>query len=330
MKVRELGGGLGLGEAEAGHGQTPRSAVLLERFFITGLQYLSQGVGMLTKLREKLGSNSSQAKTMIGLAMDQLRLAVGEFNVYLERQSEVLKEEETQGIEMEQIRRLLSEYQQELENVKAKNRELRELLALKMDGRDRSRDHIEEDYDEEINQHASKTRIKDVHRNYLSHNKDNDWGNTRVDEVTFGKNRPPSRIPVSEEMFKSSHTLSKGIPVDDQGQERHNRSYMSINLDKGFEGHFGKKTKPHLFGSHGKKIPPKSSPYHSEGFKQSKGSEQLGLFGEQLATLKSSQSPKESKVLEEEISQLDAKILSLMSEVYDEFNIDLRKQSPLF
>lgn len=320
-----------MGEEDIMQGETPRSAVLLERFFITGLQYLSQGVNLLTKLREKLGSNSSAAKTMIGLSMDQLRLAVGEFNIYLERQSEVLKEEENQGVEMQQIRRLLEEYREELENVKAKNRELRELLALKMDGRDRSREFPDEDYDQEINQIASKTRIKDINQNFLMHNKDADWGNTRVDEVTFGKNRPPSRIPIAEEMFKSNPTVAKGFQMDDLDQERHNRSYMSINLDKGFESNFGKKTKPQLFGSHGKKVPPKSNAYHTEGFKQSKGSEQLGSFADQLGISKSGgQSAKGAKFLEEEISELDAKILGLMSEVYDEFNIDLRKQSPLF
>ena len=61
---------------------------------------------------------------MISTALDQLRMAIGEFNVYLERQSEVVKEEESQGIEMEQIKRLLEEYREELDNVKQKNREL--------------------------------------------------------------------------------------------------------------------------------------------------------------------------------------------------------------
>jgi hypothetical protein len=333
MKARDVGGGMSRGEPEPPQADTPRSAVLLERFFITGLQYLSQGVGMLTKLREKLGNNSSAAKTMIGLAMDQLRLALGEFNIYLERQSEVLKDEESQGIEIEQIRRLLDEYREELENVKDKNRELRELLALKMDGRDKSREYPDEDYDHEINHHASRTKVKDSGLKFINQHRDAEWGNSRIDEVTFGKNRAPARMPVAEEMFKSSHTLSKALPVEENVLDRHNRSYMSINLDKGFEGHFGKKTKPHMFGSHGKKIPPKTNNYYSEGFKNlpgnMKGSNFLGTVSDQLGTLQTVQGIGQSRVLEEEISQLDARILSLMSEVYDEFKVDLRTQGDL-
>lgn len=327
--VRELSGGFGLGENEGEQPPTPRSAVLLEKFFMTGLQYLSQGVGLLTKLREKLGNNSSAAKTMIGMAMDQLRLALGEFNVYLERQSEVFRDEENTGHEMEQIKRLLAEYRDELDNVKAKNRELRDLLALKMDGKDRSRDYHDDEYDNEINQQASKTRVKRGHENFLTTTREADWGQGRVDQVTFGKNKSPSRVPIPDEMLKSSHNIPRPIPNDDAAQERHNRSYVSINLDKGFESHFGKKVKPHVFGSHSKKTPSQGHNFNNEAFKHSqsnmKTSVYLGHLSDHMGTLKSGQSLVHPQKLEEEISQLDAKILSLMSEMYDEFNVDLRK-----
>lgn len=305
-----------------------RSAVLLERFFISGLEYLSQGVHILTKLREKLGSNSSTAKSMISGSLEQLRMALGEFNIYLERQSEVAKEEETQGIEMEQIKKLLEEYREELENVRSKNRELRKLIAYKMDARDRSRDLNEGEYETDINGMAGNRRQRSNELQFGQPVREENWGYARIDDVTFGKKKGGIRGKVPDEMFKSSHSHLKAHNQDDSSQEKHNRSYMSINLDKGFEGHFAKKERPHVHNSQGKNLGSSSGQYHSEGFKFKsnvmKGTQELGFGTEESSHFKSVQSTHQSKTLEQEISSLDAKILSLMSEVYDEFNLDLR------
>lgn len=305
-----------------------KSAVLLERFFISGLEYLSQGVHILTKLREKLGSNSSTAKSMISTSLEQLRMALGEFNIFLERQSEVAKDEETQSIEMEQIKKLLQEYREELENVRGKNRELRELIALKMDARDRSRDIHDEDYEADLNDVPPNRRQRSNDLHFGQPVRVDNWAYGRIDDVTFGKKNAQARSKIPDEMFKSSHSHLKNHNNDESSQEKHNRSYMSINLDKGIEGHFAKKERPHVHSSHGKKLGSNIDQYHSEGFKNRqnnlKGSQYLGFGTEELNHFKSIQSTQQSKALENEISSLDAKILSLMSEVYDEFNLDLR------
>jgi hypothetical protein len=66
---------------------------LLEKYFMSGLEFLAEGVSVLNKFREKLGSRSDIAKDMISSALDNLKMALGDFHLYLENQTQLIKEE---------------------------------------------------------------------------------------------------------------------------------------------------------------------------------------------------------------------------------------------
>jgi DNA-binding transcriptional MerR regulator len=248
----------------------------MEQYFVAGLEYLTRGVQLLHTLREKLGSGNSTAKNIVSAALEALRLSIGEFNHYLESQPQTSSSASV--LELEEANKLLQEYRSELDNMRKNNRELRNIVAAKRESRDRE----EEEYDRELNR-------------------------SRPDPVSFsrqGKHSPNAFEAIPETMFRSQHSHAR-VP-EESYQERHNRSYLSINLDRS----------PDV--SHGKSGMPRPSPPVTSLAPPSQLKTSLILQG----PLDGSQGLNRAqiRVLEEEISTLDATILSQVAALYDKFN----------
>ena len=292
---------------------------ILEQHFTQGLEYVAQGVKQLNKLKERLGPNSQQAKKMISDVLNIMMHAVSEFNICID-----CMKDKSRDNEIEEANRLLGEYKEELEEMRLKNRQLREIVAEKMENR--LNDNY---YEEEMNYRGYNNRMKGV-KSLIERD------NVKLEDLTFGRKGKNGVKPPTDEMYRSGYSQNGhriiSSPNDESILDKQSKSYLSNGEERGNTGGFLKKVKP-VFSTNDSisKSPTRNlMDYQASGEMRHnrdsnmKRSIQIGTSNIQdQEMLRSMASDIHAQSLREEISSIDKKILMMMSELYDQYNIDL-------
>ena len=289
---------------------------VLERHFTQGLEFVAQGFKQMTKLNDRMGPGSQPAKKMLTEAMDKLVQALREFNVCIEHMRSNNRDDE-----INEANRLLLEYREELEEMRRKNKQLREIVAMRLDGR------FPEDPLEDppfASRAPQRPRTQNSQFNP-------EIG--RVDDVTFGKRGRPGKIP--EEMYRSNYTQNgyRSTHHDESVAEKHNKSWMSINLDRGLDKHFAKKEKPGLASqTSGSKSPKRlaelNGPGETRPLRDSHMKRSIPLaqtLGHEQELLRSLAAESNSKSLRDEITEIDKKIFEMVSHIFDQYHSEQKE-----